>query len=283
MGKEREGRSLFGILKGFSLVVIWGLFGVTYNIYSKEALEIVHAPLCLGFFQLCVGSSIVLLTWAVSPPSIAVKDSYKYVPIAACHLIGSFGTIVSMNFSSVGFTHIVKAGEPIATAFFSYMLSSRMYSAFTYGTLLLIVVGISLASANELKFSYTSLISSSIAAVFYPFRIVLSKKAGEVPSMGLSGKILFRLLTVLANALAVPLLAYDIFVSDNLTNMIDMLLKDDKLIFLVLLSGASFHIYSEVGIHIHALTVVNCAIFWCHAGYVYYIGICLTIVSSSDK
>lgn len=241
-------------------ILIWGVFGVIYNIYSKEALDILPEPITLGLLQLTVGSVIVLITWSISPPLIAMHDARSSVYIAVCHLFGSIGTLLSMHFSSVGFTHIVKAGEPIATAFFSYTLGSRRYSAKTYSTLLLIVAGIGVASANEMRFSLAGLISSSLAAIFYPLRIVLSKKIFDSSTSAVTARSLFRLITVLSTALAVPLLCFDANSVGGTTSMNSILsmTSNHKLLFLIIVSGASFHIYSEVsGILLNVIAVYS--------------------------
>lgn len=232
------------------LILIWGVFGVIYNIYSKEALQKLPLPIFLGLLQLSTGTTFVVITWIASAPAKEARNLNKVIPIAICHAVGSLGTLISMNFSSVGFTHIVKSGEPIATAVLSYCLTSKQYSIVTYSTLLLIVFGIGLASANELNFSLAGFLSSGVAAVFYPLRIVLSKKMVSNPDAALCAKSLFRVVTILSTALAVPLCVFDIFFGETQEkiSLLTVLTNDRRLLFLILSSGASFHIYTEVSV-----------------------------------
>ena len=136
------------------LVVAWGIFGVLYNILSKKILQEVPMPMVIGLLQLFVCSTVVFVTWLLSPPPSVRWSNHTYGVIAGCHSIGMLATLYSIAHSSVGFTHIIKSGEPIATAAFSWALTPTRYSHATYSTLVIIVIGIALSSAKDLSFTW---------------------------------------------------------------------------------------------------------------------------------
>jgi solute carrier family 35 protein E1 len=77
---------------------------------------------------------------------------------------------------AVSFTHVIKSAEPIFSAILSAIIYGNYFPFEIYLSLFPIVMGVGLASAEELSFTWISFISAMASNLFYQLRIVLAKK-----------------------------------------------------------------------------------------------------------
>lgn len=251
VSREPVQRSIVSV---FLYFIVWYSFNIIYNIYTKPALAELPLPACITFCQLCIGSLFVLFIWQFKPIGIneAMKGkTSKFVAIAVCHAIGSWGTQLSFHVGTVGFTNVLKSGEPLFSALFSFIFMSKVFSWKVYGSLIVIIIGISLASVDEMSFSWIGFIACNIANCFYPLRMVLSKlmMSGDElinPSFILAED-LFRIITVIATVSIIPLCLLELL-NSNITihDTWNKLTSSSELAQNIFLSGSAYYIYNEV-------------------------------------
>ena len=163
-------------IKISSYFVIWYVLTIVYNISSKRLLDIFPFPATISVLQLILGIPVFLPIWLFKSPSISTKHLEQYSKIAFFHGMGNYATCISLGAGAVSFTHIIKAAEPIFSAILSATIYGTVFPFEVYLSLFPIVVGVGLASAKELSFTWISFISAMASNLFYQLRIVLAKK-----------------------------------------------------------------------------------------------------------
>ncbi|KAL0854544.1 hypothetical protein Bca101_059696 [Brassica carinata] len=121
---EGEGSGkLTKILELGLLFALWYLFNIYFNIYNKQVLKALHAPMTVTLVQFAVGSVLITFMWALNlykRPKITGAQLAAILPLAVVHTLGNLFTNMSLGKVSVSFTHTIKAMEP----FFSVVLSA---------------------------------------------------------------------------------------------------------------------------------------------------------------
>ncbi|KAF3571147.1 hypothetical protein F2Q69_00059321, partial [Brassica cretica] len=105
------------------LFAMWYLFNIYFNIYNKQVLKALHAPMTVTLVQFAVGSVLITFMWALNlykRPKISAAQLAAILPLAVVHTLGNLFTNMSLGKVSVSFTHTIKAMEP----FFSVVLSA---------------------------------------------------------------------------------------------------------------------------------------------------------------
>lgn len=224
-------------------------FTVVYNISNKKLLLSFPFPLTVATTQTLIGIPMFLPIWALkSPKNIWNIDRARYFYSACCHAWGNVATVYALYAGSVSFTHIVKAAEPLFTAALSLIVMKSKLSVEAYVTLIPIVIGVAVASAKEVSFSWTSLCAAMASNFFYQLRMVLSKlNLTEPESSKLSPGNAFRVVTLLSFAILLPFAlilegdsAYRTMVNIQRRGELGAVLQD------ILTSGASFYLYNEI-------------------------------------
>jgi solute carrier family 35 protein E1 len=228
--------------------VLWYLFNVVYNIFTKSALVEFPYPITLTTIQMLIGSSFVSILWAVKPSRINSRFfMWPWLQIGTCHALGAVGTQYSFFLGSVGLTNVLKSAEPLFSAGFTYVILSKSLTWKIYCSLLVIIFGIALASIEDATFSWPSFIWCNVANVFYPLRMVLSKKRMPDDSkFRLSPEELYRAVTIAATLLVVPFSLVELLTVDaSAANILSQLYRK-SVMRNVALSGTAYYIYNEV-------------------------------------
>jgi solute carrier family 35, member E1 len=137
------------------LVVLWYAGNTFYNIYNKNALNMLNAHWFVASAQLAVGIVISLLTWISGfrkKPNLTAEDMASCVPIGLFASLAHCGTVLASAVGAVSFAQIVKACEPVFAAAVGVMVPPMDVKPFlAYCMLIPIVGGVGLACIKEGK------------------------------------------------------------------------------------------------------------------------------------
>lgn len=166
-----------GALVLLSLFTIWYGSNALFNVYNKQVLAVFPYPLTCTVMQFAVGAGVMCSLWVSrvkkAPPRAAMM---MVAPLAACHAAGFLLTNMSLGKVSVAFTHTVKATEPFFSAALTPSILGDIPTWGIIGSLVPIVVGVALASANDTSFNWVGFLCAIGSNVALQARNVLSKK-----------------------------------------------------------------------------------------------------------
>eukprot|EP01121_Diplochlamys_sp_Union-15-3_P001918 TRINITY_DN1164_c0_g1_i2.p1 TRINITY_DN1164_c0_g1~~TRINITY_DN1164_c0_g1_i2.p1 ORF type:complete len:245 (+),score=16.03 TRINITY_DN1164_c0_g1_i2:75-809(+) len=160
------------------LAFVWFFFNVGASVYIKDYLVFHPLPTLVTLAQAAVGTICGILTLGVKaiywPKD---KKSRQLILLNAfSHCYATLLTNASTFYVAVSFTHTVKASDPLFTAIVSrYVLQARE-NMLTYFSILVTVVGITLASLTEFNFDTMGLIYALVSTFLFSVRTVYSKK-----------------------------------------------------------------------------------------------------------
>jgi solute carrier family 35 protein E1 len=158
--------------------------------------------------------------------------------------------VIALGSGAVSFTQVVKAAEPLTTAIISFLFQSSVLNIKAYLSLIPVIIGVALSSANELTFSWYCLIAGLIANLFASARGVFGKTAmckqdTEKCSIMLSAENFYAVLTIMSSFMLIPLM---IFFEGSKINQ--LLIKPTTMeiegIVYTMISGLLFYLYNEV-------------------------------------
>lgn len=282
--------------KTISLLSLWYVCNILYNIENKKALNILNLPITIAITQIFVGMPIFIIPWILklrNKPElfydeqelnkIKTSDRNAIVKMFQKHklFLKTYSSImkqsiyhgyvhllsvVAMGAGAISFVHIVKALEPIFASVFSFFLLNNRMSLYTYLSLLPIIFGVSLASIKELSFTYKALYSTLLANIFSTMRAIEAKKmmGKNLQKLGknLTPANIFALLTVFSTVFLAPALFLDVF---KWKNAYHYLMHNNVNIHIlarhVIMSGLWFYLYNELSfIALHRLNNITHAV-----------------------
>jgi len=251
---EESSSNIFETLQIGTYFALWYLFNIGYNIYNKQALNVLDFPWTVATIQMATGILYFVPMWLLGlrkAPKLSLDDIKTLIPIALCHTGVHVGAVVALGAGAVSFAHIVKASEPVVTCLINFLLLGEILPTSVYATLLPIIGGVAIASMKELSFTYLALAAAMLSNVSSSARGVLSKKtmSGKKIGENLDAQNLYAVLTGLSTLILIPLmLAVEgtgffpafkgvVAAGDFTTKSLTMLLA---------LGGASYYAYNEV-------------------------------------
>ena len=246
--------ALFETLQVGSYFALWYLFNIAYNIYNKQALNVLAYPWTVATIQMAAGLAYFVPLWVLGirkAPKLSFDDMKTLLPIALCHTGVHVGAVIALGAGAVSFAHIVKASEPVVTCGLNALLLGQVLPLPVYLTLLPIIGGVAIASMKELSFTVLALASAMLSNVSSAARGVLSKKtmSGKKIGENLDAQNLYAVLTAMSTILLIPT-----FLAIEGTSMFTAFSKvvaggkytSQSLAALLALSGASYYAYNEV-------------------------------------
>uniref|UniRef100_A0A8C9H7U7 Sugar phosphate transporter domain-containing protein n=1 Tax=Piliocolobus tephrosceles TaxID=591936 RepID=A0A8C9H7U7_9PRIM len=267
--------------KTISLLGLWYVCNIFYNIENKKALNMLNLPITIALAQIYVGIPIFLVPWLLklrkqpelfydeeelkkiklSDSNNLIKYLQKYklflkkynsiIKQSIYHGYAHLLSVIAMGAGAISFVHIVKASSPLFAALFAFFLTNDRMSIYTYSSLIPIVFGVSLASIKELSFTYKALYSTLAANVLSTMRGIEAKtmmnKNLDKIGKNLSAENIFALLTLFSAILLTPALYLDAHKWKNayiyLKNNQDVLKVLSKHI---VMSGVWFYLYNQL-------------------------------------
>lgn len=249
-------------------------FTVVYNVANKKVLESFPMPFTVAASQVAMGVPLFLPFWAWRPPLphllsfLCGRSSSDHsdgltpsllAKIAACHGFGNVATVMALTSGSVSFVHVIKAAEPLFSAFLSVIFLNSKLSTWAYISLIPIVIGVALASIREVSFSWWVFGTAMLSNLLYMSRMVFSKASiqGSSPSSpgpkqqhaSLSAVATFRLVTLSAALQLIPCAI--LFEGSRASQLWHTLQSQRQSEFYfvwtnLIMSGVSFYVYNEV-------------------------------------
>ncbi|KAG2314956.1 hypothetical protein Bca52824_018078 [Brassica carinata] len=205
---EGEGSGkLTKILELGLLFALWYLFNIYFNIYNKQVLKALHAPMTVTLVQFAVGSVLITFMWALNlykRPKITGAQLAAILPLAVVHTLGNLFTNMSLGKVSVSFTHTIKAMEPFFSVVLSAMFLGEVPTPWVIGSIIPIVGGVALASVTEVSFNWAGFLSAMASNLTNQSRNVLSKKVMVKKDDSLDNITLFSIITLMSLFLMAP-------------------------------------------------------------------------------
>ena len=252
--QEPAGGGIMETLQVGVYFALWYLFNIAYNIYNKQALNVLDYPWTVATIQMATGIAYFVPMWLLGlrkAPKLNASEIKTLIPIAFCHTGVHVGAVIALGAGAVSFAHIVKASEPVVTCALNALLLGQILPLPVYATLLPIIGGVAIASMKELSFTFLALASAMLSNVSSAARGVLSKKtmSGKKIGENLDAQNLYAVLTAMSTLILIPMmLAFegtgmfsafkDIVATGEFTQK--------GLAMLLALGGASYYAYNEV-------------------------------------
>jgi len=252
--EEPESGGLRETLQVGTYFALWYLFNIGYNIYNKQALNVLDYPWTIATIQMATGIAYFVPLWLLKirkAPKLSLSDIKTLLPIALCHTGVHVGAVIALGAGAVSFAHIVKASEPVVTCALNAVLLKEVLPLPVYLTLLSIIGGVAIASMKELSFTVLALASAMLSNVSSAARGVLSKKtmSGKKIGENLDAQNLYAVLTALSTIILIPtMFAFEgtgffsafkgVVAGGDFTNK--------SLALLLALGGATYYAYNEV-------------------------------------
>ncbi|CAN6899648.1 unnamed protein product, partial [Brassica oleracea] len=189
------------------LFAMWYLFNIYFNIYNKQVLKALHAPMTVTLVQFAVGSVLITFMWALNlykRPKISAAQLAAILPLAVVHTLGNLFTNMSLGKVSVSFTHTIKAMEPFFSVVLSAMFLGEVPTPWVIGSIIPIVGGVALASVTEVSFNWAGFLSAMASNLTNQSRNVLSKKVMVKKDDSLDNITLFSIITLMSLFLMAP-------------------------------------------------------------------------------
>merc|ERR1712157_421773 len=252
--EESSGSNIFETLQIGTYFALWYLFNIGYNIYNKQALNVLDYPWTVATIQMATGIAYFVPMWILGlrkAPKLSLSEIKTLIPIALCHTGVHVGAVVALGAGAVSFAHIVKASEPVVTCLLNFLFLGETLPAKVYATLLPIIGGVAIASMKELSFTFLALAAAMLSNVSSSLRGVLSKKtmSGKKIGENLDAQNLYAVLTAMSTLILIPLM-FAIegtgFLSAFKAAVDGGSFTSKSLSTLLLLGGATYYLYNEV-------------------------------------
>ncbi|KJP88850.1 hypothetical protein AK88_01540 [Plasmodium fragile] len=197
------------------LFLTWYALNILYNVDNKRALNMTKLPWFISSVQLFTGWIFISMYWLTGYkklPRIYTFDLFlKNIGIQSfCHIMVHFGAVVAMSSTTVSFTHVVKACEPVFTALLSILLLKQYMTISKYFMLLVIVAGVICASVKEIHFTWLSFWCATISNLGSSLRSIFAKKMMTQKSLigeNLNASNIYAMITICSAIMSLPLVA----------------------------------------------------------------------------
>jgi len=167
---------------------LWYAANVSFNIVNKQALGLFpHAwtVSCIQLATVVLCSIVGWVTGAIDDPRKSLTKAFlwRLLPAALCHALGNGLTSVAFSAGSVSFTHVVKTSEPVWMALGTFLIHGNRLPRPQILALLPIMLGVAVASAGELSFTYLGFFAALASTICFAGRGIFSKglMSGENP------------------------------------------------------------------------------------------------------
>lgn len=237
--------------------LLWYLLTLVNNVSTKKLLIDLPLPAFVTSLNLLLGIPLFLPVVFLRRPKFenGIQNIKPFSILGSVHMLGHLATLYSLSAGSVSFTHLVKAAEPIFAALFSMLILKQASSLIAYASLLPIIIGVSMASADASAFTTQGFVTAMMSNVCYQLRSVLAKtlmpnakSPSNGPNSSLSPANVYRILTVCGAMASIPLCL--ILEGTRIVALWNIALRSgvtlQTLLTNILVSSFSFYAYNEV-------------------------------------
>jgi len=169
-------------LKAVFWTIPWFLFSIGAGIYIKDYVGLHPLPVVVTLGQAVIGTIGGACIYGVKAIVRRFRDTKNFGALfvnGATHCYGTLLTNAATFYVEVSFAHTVKASDPIFTALLAWMIMKRRENLLTYFSIIITVVGITLASYTEFHFDAMGLFFALLSTALFSMRTVWSKKTLE--------------------------------------------------------------------------------------------------------
>jgi len=247
----------------------WYGANVAFNIVNKHALGVFPHAWTVSVVQLATVVMCSMLGWAtgaIEAPwrSMGSGFLWRLLPAALCHALGNGLTSVAFASSSVSFTHIVKTTEPVWMALGSYLMTGAVLPLPQALTLIPIMLGVVLATAGELSFTWLGFLAALGSTICFAGRGIFSKRlmSGAPDAKTMSPLNVYAMDSLMALGFTVPMaLLLDGPTMLLETSRVSLAANKSLIVYLLAVSGLSYYAYNAIAFKLLAkLDVVSHAV-----------------------
>ncbi|KAF8822053.1 hypothetical protein IE077_000091 [Cardiosporidium cionae] len=242
---------------------LWYFANCQFSIQNKHALMLFPLPFTVSLLQTAVGIPLAVLPWVFKLrkyPYLYRRGIRAIVEQGFWHTGLHLSAMCALCGGAVGFVSVVKASEPVMTALLRGLVLGKWIQWRSYLSLIPIIVGVILASAKELSFTWSSFSCAMLSNVCSTLRSIKGKEiltSAENMGKKVSPQNLFALTHLLSCFMEIPFAVMEIpkwrtFWKAYATKA-KLLGHPTSLIFRhVWLSGLFYFLYNEL-----ALSILN--------------------------
>ncbi|SBT74622.1 triose phosphate transporter, putative [Plasmodium ovale] len=249
---------LYEKVKLLMLFMTWYALNVLYNVDNKIALNVTKLPWFISCIQLYIGWLFIFVYWVTGYKKVPKIFSYdlflRNMTIQSiCHIMVHYGAVISMSSTTVSFTHVIKACEPVFTAILSIILLKQYMKFNKYISLLIIVGGVICASVKEIHFTWLAFICATISNFGSSMRSIYAKKMMTQKSLigeNLNASNIYSLITIFSAVMSLPLVlifegkaSYNFFLNYENTQTT---YTYNEIMLKIFLSGIWYYLNNEV-------------------------------------
>lgn len=231
--------------------------------YNKQLLKVFNHPVAVSTLYLGVGGFLGWLSWAfgwVKRPELSREQLLACLPLALCHAATNTFMLTSLAKVAVSLSHTIRATEPLFVTAAAYFVLGARPSAPLVWSLAPIVVGVSIASATDVSFSWVGCVAALASNLASTARNVYSKQVMSRVRGNIDSVSLLTIVNVLAFLLLLPaaaLLEGPVLVAGGLEAALPVMgLAVLSAVLLQLYQQVSYNILSQVSAVTHS--VANC-------------------------
>ena len=246
---------------------LWYLISAFYNIFNKQALNNLELPVLVATVQMGTGLFLFVPAWILKlreTPFSTAGEAFDVMwllkSVAAFATLSHIAGVVALGSGTVSFTQVVKSAEPIFTAAMAAIFTRQFLSWQSYMSLVPVIVGVSLVSANELTFSWYCLAAGFLSNLFAAARSVFGKlqMCGDMKCIEeISPGNYYSVITILSLIMLIPITA--VMEGSKILQLIESLKAGGPLAIKLnaglrqsFYSGLLFYMYNEL-----SFTVLN--------------------------
>jgi drug/metabolite transporter (DMT)-like permease len=195
---------------------LWYAISACYNIYNKKALNNLGLPNLVATIQMATGIALFVPAWILQLRETPFKSAKEFREIlwnqkgvALFTSLSHIAGVIALGSGAVSFTQVVKGAEPVFTALISALFMGQFLAWQSYLSLVPVIAGVCLVSANEMSFSWFCLGFGGLANLFAGMRSVFGKAQMSSASVkNMSSENYYSIITILATMMLVPFTVY---------------------------------------------------------------------------
>lgn len=149
-----------------------------FNIVNKRLYNTFPYPWFVSCVHLAVGIIVMAFCWGTRIVEWETPSQEQYTKLLVPGFLHAFGhclTNVSFAAVAVSFTHTIKTLEPLCSALGTWLFNGVVYPTPVYLALVPIMVGVALASASELSFTWLGFLTAMGSNISFAGRAISSK------------------------------------------------------------------------------------------------------------
>lgn len=155
-------------------IILWYFFTILGAFYAKEYLILSSDPYLLTLTTFSIGALFIMFKMSFKE-LIGLLKCKNLLYLSLFNIGANFLTNISIDETSVSFTYMIKASEPVFVLLLSYLILGNIFPIKVYTTILPICFGVTMTATGEIAFSTTSLIAILIANLSNACRNVFFK------------------------------------------------------------------------------------------------------------